>query len=169
MQQEQTKTLLVNIITGIVIMAVLAVGYSVFPKNESIVSDVAASSSTETVAQTTALIGAKIEDTVASLKKLHSAVEDSTAVFKLPAFNNLIDFSVGIPNQNIKRENPFVPTEWKLKMNALEDAMRKSIARGTSGQTDLVIPQSEAQTTIIKTQAQESLPVDANVGASQNL
>lgn len=168
MKQEQIKTLLVNIITGAVVVAVLVVGYFVFTKDKLAVLDEAPSMSTETVAETTALIGTKIEGAVTGLKKLHIAVEEAATVFDMVAFKNLTDFSVGIPNQKVGRENPFVPTEWKLRMNALKDAMKKNPTKETSEQAALTTFQSETQTEIIKTQTQEELSGDVDPDALQN-
>lgn len=168
MQKEQIKTLLVNLVTVVLVVAVLIVGYSAFVKKEPVVSGVAVSLSTETVAQTTALIGAKIGDTVTSLKKLHTAVADATTVFDLFAFINLVDFSVDIPRQNAGRENPFVPTEWKLKIKVLEDIMRKSDVNDANEMMASVAIQEEAQT-VIQEQVQESLPSDVDPSAPQSL
>lgn len=168
MKQEQIKTLLINIITGVIVVAVLVVGYFVFTKDKSAVLGVVPSMSTETVAETTALIGTKIEGTVLGLKKLHVAVEEAATVFDMMAFKNLTDFSVGIPNQKIGRENPFVPTEWKFRMNALKDAMKKSPTQGASEQAASATFQSETQAEIIKTQTQGDLSGDIDPAASQN-
>ena len=81
MNQEQIKTLLVNIVTGGVIVAVLVVGYSVFVKKDSVVSEDSGVQSAETDARTTALVGIEIARTMRVLEDLTISVKDSMAVF----------------------------------------------------------------------------------------
>lgn len=168
MQQEQIKTLLVNLATGALVVAVLVVGYSAFVKKEPVVSDLSVSPSVKTVAQTTALIGLKIGDTVASLEKLNTTVENATAIFNRFDFTTLVDLSVEIPRQKVSRENPFVPTEWKLKIRALEESMRKSDVNNANEMAAPAAVKEEAQA-VIQEQVQESVPSDVDPDASQNL
>lgn len=125
MKQEQTKAVVVNILTAVVLMGVLVAGYFVFMKKEIPVVDSVASTVAEVakIAEETALIGTEIDFTVRDLGELASAVASSNVIFDLPAFKNLRDFSVSIPTETVGRTNPFTPTEWKLKLKAIEDSI----------------------------------------------
>jgi hypothetical protein len=117
MQQEQIKTLLVNILTGSVIVGVLFVGYIVFLKNkEPVISTV---TTVAKIAEETALIGNEIDSTVRDLGELSKSISNSVVILELPAFKNLRDFTAQIPYESIGRENPFVLTAWKEQTNAL--------------------------------------------------
>lgn len=164
MQQEQLKTLLVNIITGVVILAVLAAGYFVFVKKEGATtqSDTGAPL-VKTDAQTTVLVGLEISRTVKVLEELNQSVIDSKKFFDRPEFNNLKDFSVVVPRGEVGRENPFAPTAWKLKIKALEESASKASAKGQGGQEASIIRQIQEQlptdeeTDIIQTPAEGDL------------
>lgn len=125
MKQEQTKSLTVNILTAVVVGGVLFVGYFVFLRKEIPTVDSVASSVAEVakIAEETALIGTEIDFTVRDLGELARAVASSNIIFDLPAFKNLQDFSISIPVETVGRANPFVPTEWKLRMNAIGDSI----------------------------------------------
>lgn len=129
MQQEQIKTLLVNVLTAAVVGGVLAVGYFVFIKKDTAVTSTGASApSVATIAEETTFIGAEIDSSVQDLKGLERAVASSTVIFDLPAFKNLQDFSVAIPAEAIGRPNPFIPAAWKLKLKTLEETIKSSVA-----------------------------------------
>ncbi len=145
MNQEQIKTLLVNIVTGGVIVAVLVVGYSVFVKKDSVVSEDSGVQSAETDARTTALVGIEIARTMRVLEDLTISVKDSMAVFDDFAFENLTDFSAEIPKESVGRGNPFLPTEWKIKLKALEEAASKGSTKESVGQEASVIRQIQIQ------------------------
>lgn len=157
MQQEQIKTLLVNIMTGVVIVGLLYAGYSVFTKGgESTATTTTTTTdlSVAKIAEETAFVGVEIDRTVANLKDLDRAVASSKVIFDLPAFQNLQDFSVAIPEEPLGRTNPFVPTEWKLKMKALEEPASKSttpssggVAPASGGPSPISVPQSVPQST----------------------
>lgn len=126
MPQEQIKTLLVNIFTAVIIVGVFVAGYFVFIKKDGVVTGAVTSVSTVArVAEETATIGVEIDSTVRDLKDLSRAVASSTIIFELPEFRNLENFSVTIPTETIGRDNPFVPTIWKLRMKELEESAKK--------------------------------------------
>ncbi len=116
MQKEQIKTLVVNITTGAVIVGVIIVGYFAFTKKDTIV--ISSDASVASVAEKTAFIGVEIESSIFDLKELSGAIARSKIFFDLPEFKNLENFSVVVPSQTVGRDNPFVPAEWKVKMNA---------------------------------------------------
>lgn len=123
MQQEQIKTLLVNILTFAIVIGVLVAGYIVFTKKDT--STTGSVTSVAKIAEETASIGAEIDSTVKDLRDLSRAVASSTIIFDLPEFQNLENFSVTIQPEPIGRMNPFVPTVWKLKMKASEEAIKR--------------------------------------------
>lgn len=167
MQQEQLKTLLVNIVTGVVILAVLTAGYFVFVKKEDVAtqSDISVPS-VKTDAQTTVLVGLEISRTVKVLEELKQSVIDSKKFFDRPEFNNLEDFSVVVPKGEVGRKNPFAPTAWKLKIEALEESARNASANGSVGQKASIIRQIQEQsptdeeTAIIRTPVPGDFPPD---------
>lgn len=118
MKKEQTKSLILNIITGSVVVGLFVTGYFVFVKKEPVVDTTVAS--VVDIAQQTTVIVSQIDSTIKELGELESAVESSTAIFEDAAFKNLQDYSVKIPEETIGRDNPFVPTAWKVKLKALE-------------------------------------------------
>lgn len=118
MQNEQTKSLLVNVMTGVVIIGVLAAGYFVFTNQTQTTGGSSAPTSVSEIASETATIGTQIESTVSDLEDLTRAIASSTIIFSTPAFQNLQDFSVIVPSETVGRDNPFIPTDWKLKMSA---------------------------------------------------
>ncbi len=124
MQQEQIKTLIVNIFTGVVIVGVFVAGYFVFLKKEKEI--VTPKISVARVVEQTASIGIEIDSTVRDLRELSDAVARSKVFFDLPSFGNLENFSVTVPDEEVGRENPFLPTVWKLKMKAMEESIAKN-------------------------------------------
>ncbi|OIP65287.1 MAG: hypothetical protein COV32_02590 [Candidatus Yonathbacteria bacterium CG10_big_fil_rev_8_21_14_0_10_43_136] len=132
MQQEQTKSLIVNIFTGAVIAGVFVAGYFVlFKKDTEIVTSV---QSVARIAEQTAFIGVEIDATVKDLTDLSDAISRSKVFFDMPAFSNLENFSVSIPEEVVGRDNPFVQPEWKVKMKAQEIVVGKSATQQTSTQ-----------------------------------
>lgn len=135
MQQEQIKKIIVNGLAILVIVGVVVTGYSSFTggKTENITTPEV--SAVGQVADETRLIGAEIDRTVRELRGLDSALESSVAIFDLPAFMNLQDFSVSISEEPVGRDNPFIPTLWKTQMKALEGSEQKSSASPRSVQS----------------------------------
>lgn len=117
MREEQTKKIIVNILTGIVVVGLLGAGYFVFFKGSGTpLASVTVSS--DTVLETVT-IGSEIDQTVRDLTALKQAVSVSKDIFSTPAFKNLKDFSASVPSEPIRRENPFLPTDWKVRLDAL--------------------------------------------------
>ena len=73
----------------------------------------------------TITIGAEMAHTVNDIQELKNSIESSVTVFNLPAFKNLQDFSTTIPPEPVGRKNPFLPTDWSLKIKAVQDASSK--------------------------------------------
>ena len=144
MQQEQTKTIIVNILTALVVIVFVVVAYFVFIRKEvPIISSVV--SSVQTVAQVaeeTALIGSEIDTTVSDLGDLAAAVESSNVIFELPAFKNLKDFSIVVSEEPVGRTNPFVPTVWKINMENLTTGAGTSLSSSVDSGTAVSLPVS---------------------------
>jgi len=143
MQQDKSKTLLVNILTAVVVVGVAGAAYFVFTKTDAtVVGTGAPISSVAAVAEETTLIGSQIDYTVRELRDLERAVASSTVIFGLSSFRNLQDFSVAIPSENLGRVNPFVPTPWKIKLNAIKTAAppRASVTTTTTVTTQTTTP-----------------------------
>lgn len=144
MHQEQIKALVVNIFTGAIIVGVFVAGYLVFfKKNDETVTSVA---SVARIAEQTASIGVEIDATLKDLKELSDAVSRSKVFFDMPSFRNLENFTVAVPKEEIGRDNPFLPTVWKLKMKSLEEAAGRSTTQQSGSQSASVSgTQSQSQ------------------------
>ena len=118
MKDNKAKTLLINLATAGVLVGVVVTGYFVFFKKDAVTpSNINAT--VETAAQAIA-VGVEIDRTIRELSDLKKAIADSVAIFDMQAFRNLMNLSVSIPSQNVGRTNPFVPTDWKIKLEALQ-------------------------------------------------
>lgn len=156
MEREQTKNILVNILTAAIVLGVLVAGYIVFTKKDSAgTSSTQPAPSIAKIAEETSSIGVEIDATVRDLKDLSRAVASSTVIFDLPAFKNLQDFTVTISTEAIGRPNPFIVPDWKIKMKALEEATAKS-AGGASGSTAVTTTTTTTTTSATGTQSQAS-------------
>lgn len=130
MIEQQRKALVMNIITIAVVGSLLAAGYFVFVKKDTI-TPTGSTATVETAAETIA-IGFEIDRTVRDLGDLKKAVADSVAIFDMQAFKDLTNFSVEVSPEKIGRVNPFVPTEWKLRMQSLEESSKKGGTQNAS-------------------------------------
>lgn len=148
MQKEQIKTILVNIVIAAVVLGVVVAGYFVFRGKTTAVPGTGAES-TVTTAESTATIGAEIARIVAILKTLNTSVEDSTAIFRLAEFRSLEDFSVKVPTEPVGvREDPFVPTGWKLNyIKIINEVSGKGTAVSSGGQATVQTNAPVATTT----------------------
>lgn len=142
MQNEQKKSPMVSIITGVVVIGAAAALYYIFTNKGQPQSPVVEATSVGNIASETVLMGADIESTVKDLDNLKRAVESATIIFGTPAFQSLQDFSVVVPGQPIGRQNPFVLTSWKLKIKELE----KSTGSNTNSTNSLVGAQAVVAT-----------------------
>lgn len=136
MKPTSTKSIMVNIVSGFLVLGVLGLGYITFFQNNSTTTTtpsgevvvVPAMSGLDTVAAS-----AQVAKTVSDLKNLNSSVEASSKLFTTdPAFKSLKDFSVPIASESIGSEDPFVKTAWRLNFDALEKAAAKKAAAQNS-------------------------------------
>ena len=146
MQKEQTKPLLVNIMTGVIVVGILAAGYFAFTNRDQ-TQPTATPTSTPTsvseIASRTALVGIEIEATVKDLSDLNHAVASSAIIFSTPAFQNLQDFSVGVASESVGRPNPFVWSDWKVSLKILENKAVNSTEVSAPTQGVSASPQTE--------------------------
>ena len=124
MREDKTKSIIVNIVTALMIAGVLGVGYWVFFKKDSGVAQDITALSSDTAVEVVD-IGSEVDRTVSDLEALKEAVATSKAIFTTSSFKDLQNFSVTVPSESIRRENPFIPTAWKIRMQALETAISK--------------------------------------------
>lgn len=118
MKKDQINKILINIVTVALGLGVIIFGYFSFVNKGNVVTDSVAV--VADIAVQTTSIGADIDNTVRTLNDLSRAVALSTEIFELPTFKSLQNFTVSIPPEKEGRNNPFTPTEWKLKMKALD-------------------------------------------------
>lgn len=127
-----------NIATGVFVIAVIATGYFVFFKKETApIAPTTGASTALGVAQTIA-VSTDIARTKTELSELKKTVTDSIEVFSSREFRSLQDFTVGVPEEPIGRPNPFVPTDWKIKIKAAEAAASKK--SGSTGGSSAPAP-----------------------------
>lgn len=115
MQKGKTKKILIDIITGAVVIGVIVVGYFAFKSNQPVISDGIIGGPSAGIADQVVVVGAQVAGTVRDLSDLRQAVEQSVTVFNLPAFSSLQDFSAQVTPEPVGRPNPFLPTDWKLR------------------------------------------------------
>lgn len=115
MQSPQTKKLIINIATIVIVAGILGAGYWVFIKNKEVVQEAIAPS--EVKGNQAVAIGVEVDHTFKELANLKQSITTSKNIFNMSAFKNLEDFSVAIPTEPLSRENPFVPASWKAEMN----------------------------------------------------
>lgn len=125
MNSQKPKTLITNIVTGVIVIGILVVGYFVFVNNST--PAVNGNSPQKTV--TTTDIGSSVSRGVSELSDLNRAVASGAGVFSTPLFRGLEDFSTVVPEEPVGRENPFIATPWKIKIKALEDTAGKKSAK----------------------------------------
>ena len=137
MNSPKPKSIMVNIITGALVLGVIALGYVTFMQGD-------ATAPTETIADSsgslllpdsstnTLATSLRVAQTAKDLKELSNSVEDSSILFNNKAFQGLIDFSVSIPSEPAGRENPFIKTSWRLKFDELEKTAEKKASQQSS-------------------------------------
>lgn len=146
MQQEQIKKIIINGLAVLVIAGVVVTGYLSFTGGSTEDTATYDVSIVGQVAEETRLIGAEIDRTVSELRGLDSALDSSVAIFDLPAFMNLKDFSVSIFEEPVGRDNPFIPTLWKAQMKVIEGVEQKSSASSGIISSTQVVQSTPAST-----------------------
>lgn len=143
MKREQINKILMNIVTVALGIGVITFGYFSFFKKEDTTVD-----SVKVVADLafqTTIIGTDIDNTVRSLRDLSRAVALSAVIFDLSSFKSLENFSVPVQAEKEGRDNPFTPTEWKLRIKALEASAKGSVATPVLIETPATVKDKKAQ------------------------
>lgn len=118
MDTQRAKTLVINITTGVVVVAVLVTAYLMFFKKDS--TEVTNITEAVETAEETIIIGTQVSRTLQELDELGKAVSESVQIFKTRAFRELENFSTEVPRGEVGRDNPFEPTVWKERNKELE-------------------------------------------------
>lgn len=144
MNEKNTKALVVNVITVVVVFGMLGVGYVVFFKKEGVVTEVA---TIQEAALETVAIHAEIKGVREDLESLNDAVGKAKEFFANAAFQDLVDRSTNIPHEAVSRDNPFIVPKWKTDLERSRSATHGgqgasvSSAQTASGdQAGVVVP-----------------------------
>lgn len=113
MQTPSIKRLAVNILIVVVVAGIFFAAYMFFIKEKNVVVDGSAGSTNSE--NQALLIGTEISNTLKELKDLQLSITASKNIFGMSVFKSLHDFSVTIPKEAVKRENPFLPPQWKVE------------------------------------------------------
>ena len=114
MQTPSIKRLVVNIAIVIAVAGIFFAAYMFFikEKNISVYGGVALDNNENQAI----LIGAEISNTLKELRDLQLSISASKNIFGMSVFKSLHDFSVTVPKEQVKRENPFLPPAWKVEL-----------------------------------------------------
>lgn len=123
MQTLSIKRFVVNIVIVVVVAGIFFTAYMFFVKEKNI--PVADSVALENSENQTILIGTEISNTLKELKDLQLSIIASKNIFGMSMFRSLHDFSVAVPEERVKRENPFLPPLWKVELDKRIDAASK--------------------------------------------
>lgn len=144
MKKDQINKILMNIVTATVVTGVIIFGYFSFFKKESATVD-----SVQVVADLafqTTIIGTDIDNTVRSLRDLSRAVALSAVIFDLSTFKSLENFTVPVQAEKEGRDNPFTPTEWKLRIKDLEASAKGGATTPVSTEAITSVNDKKTQT-----------------------
>lgn len=108
------KTLIMNIGTWIIVLGVLALGYWMFARKQG--SAPLEVNDTANITKQTIVEGTDLARTIRDLSDLNRAILSSVGIFNMQSFRELKDFSVDVPKESVGRDNPFLPTEWKIRL-----------------------------------------------------
>lgn len=123
MQTPSIKRLAVNILIVVVVAGIFFAAYMFFVKEKNIAVDGSVDSANNE--NQALLIGAEISNTLKELRDLQLSITASKNIFGMSVFKSLHDFSVAIPKENIKRENPFLPPAWKVELERRTNSSSK--------------------------------------------
>lgn len=113
MQTPSIKRLVVNIAIVVVVAGIFFAAYTFFVKEKNVSVDGGALENNENQAL---IIGTEISSTLKELKDLQLSISASKNIFGMTVFKSLHDFSVAIPEEDVRRENPFLPPQWKVEL-----------------------------------------------------
>jgi len=114
MQTPSIKRLVINIVIVAIVAGIFFAAYMFFVKEKNILGD--SSLGLNNNENQAILIGTEIGNTLKELKDLQLSITASKNIFGISVFKSLHDFSVIIPKEEIRRENPFLPPSWKVEL-----------------------------------------------------
>ncbi len=123
MQTPSIKRLVVNITIVVVVAGVFFVAYTFFVKEKNISVDGSIDSANNE--NQALIVGTEISSTLKELRDLQLSITASKNIFGMSVFKSLHDFSVAIPKEDIKRENPFLPPVWKVELERRTNSSSK--------------------------------------------
>lgn len=123
MQTPSIKRLVVNITIVVVVAGVFFAAYTFFVKEKNISVDGSVNSANSE--NQALIVGTEISSTLKELRDLQLSITASKNIFGMSVFKSLHDFSVAIPKEDIKRENPFLPPAWKVELERRTNSSSK--------------------------------------------
>lgn len=117
MKSERTKTLMINIAIGALIILIFYIGYSSF-KKDAISKESSQEVAGSLQAEQALVTSQDVSKTFNEFDSLKKSIASSIAVFSYPAFRDLKDFSIEIFPEPVGRENPFGQTSWKAQIES---------------------------------------------------
>lgn len=142
---KKTTSIFVNIITGVLLIGILALGYfTFFNTNTPVAPDIATGDATLALpADEIVATSLQVSETAEKLSMLSRSVASSTEILNTQAFQSLTDFSTVVPEEPVGREFPFSKTSWRLTLEAAEKAaLAKLAATQTSASSVISTPSS---------------------------
>ena len=153
MQKEQTTTLFKKMIPVFIIVGVIVGGYFFFSGGQADTPSIILPQDQKSEAQSTANIGTEITHMVTVLKALDKSVKESATIFSLPSFGSLENFSTEVIPETDRRENPFLPTPWKISNAKIANPGPGGVAVG-GGDIQVISPPSPLETTLTTSRSQ---------------
>lgn len=123
MQTPSVKRLVINIAIVIVVAGIFFAAYMFFVKEKN--TSIDESVSMVQNENQALIIGSEISNTLKELRDLQLSIAASKNIFGMSVFKSLHDFSIAIPKENMKRENPFLVPAWKVEMERRMNSSNK--------------------------------------------
>lgn len=123
MQTPSIKRLVINILIVVVVAGIFFAAYMFFVKEKNVPAD--GSVVLENNENQAILIGTEISNTLKELRDLQLSISASKNIFGMSMFKSLHDFSVAVPKEEVKRENPFLPPQWKVELDKRMNTVSK--------------------------------------------
>ncbi len=98
------------------VLAVLYIGYLSFKKDDKL--EKSSQEATIDLGAQAILTSQQVNQTLKEFDNLKRSIVNSIAVFSLPDFQELKDFSIEVFPEPVGRENPFSQTSWKAQIDA---------------------------------------------------
>lgn len=114
MQTPQTKKIVINTATTIIVIGIVGTIYWTFFGDKENKAETRVS--TEQVNQTV-MVGFDIARTRRELEGLEKSIRSAQSIFDAPVFKDLENLSVRVQRENAGRDDPFVKTAWKISVD----------------------------------------------------